>query len=215
MNILNNFQIFLVFMVFFGMVSIAAGCSSSNYVNESTKYTAGDNDDKLLNDFTISTSPGQTLRVYSDAGSVKIKVGSSDNTVKVKVYGDDATNSRVDYKAEQTTDGVEVTARFNDEYKKDDDWTFRLRFEIEVPSSYNIKVKTGGGSVSVGNTNGDVNVSTGGGSISVSNTIGDLKINTGGGSVKISNNSGNLDINTGGGVVKPIMELSMLRLISA
>lgn len=204
MGILNKFQINLfVVILLFGLVSTVNGCSGNSYVREVSNYSFGDDDDKLLNDFTITTSPGQTLRVKSDAGSVKIKVGSSDSRVTVKVYGNDETNTRVNYTATGTSDGVEVTAKVKEEYKNNNDgWNFRLRFEIEVPSTYNIRVSTGGGAVSVANTNGTLDINTGGGAISVDNTTGNLDINTGGGAVKITENTGDIDINTGGGAVK-------------
>lgn len=202
MSIFNNFIQFkiIVMVILFGTVSGVSGCSGTSSLSKLRNVSSGD-DDKLINEFSISTSSGMTLDLKSDAGSVKIKPGSG-SQVTVKVYGDDETYKIVDDKAEKTSEGVEVTAKIKDEYKNNKEgWSLKLRFEIEVPSSYNVKVKTGGGSVSVESINGFVNINTGGGGISISNTTGSIDINTGGGSVKISDNSGNISINTGGGAV--------------
>src|SRR5688572_15588393 len=154
--------------------AILSGCSSTANVKEYSQNST--NDDFLLNEFSISTSPGMTLDLKSDVGSVKIKPGSG-SQVTVKVYGDDETYKIVDDKAEKTSEGVEVTAKIKDEYKNNKEgWSLKLRFEIEVPSNYNVRVKTGGGSVSVENINGFVNINTGGGGISISNTTGSIDI---------------------------------------
>lgn len=205
MSILNKISIKIIFtMLLLGMVSGVSGCSSTGNVSSLSKLrniSSGD-DDKLINEFTISTSPGMTLNVKCDAGGVKVKPGSG-SEVRVKVYGDDETYSKVEDKAEKTPEGVEVTSKIKDEYKNNNDgWNLKLRYEIEVPSSYNVKVKTGGGSVSVADLTGTVNINTGGGAVSIESITGDVAINTGGGSIKVNNNSGELAINTGGGAVK-------------
>lgn len=193
----------LVVLFFFGVVSGVSGCSSGNVssLSKLRNVSSGD-DDKLINEFTISTSPGLTLDVKCDAGSVKIKPGSG-SEVRVRIYGDDETYNKIEDKAEKTPEGVEITSKIKDEYKNNKDgWNLRMRMEIEVPSNYNVKVKTGGGSVSVSDLTGTVNVNTGGGAVSIESITGNVAINTGGGSIKVSGTTGDLAINTGGGAVK-------------
>lgn len=177
---------------------LLAGCSSTANVKEFSK-NSGINDDFLLSELNVTTSPGMTLDMQSDAGAVKIKPGSS-NEVRVKVYGDNETKEKIDYSAVSTSSGVSVKSKLKEAYKNNSG-NIKIRFEIEVPSSYNVKVTTGGGSINISEITGEVILLTGGGSITIDKTTGDISINTGGGSVKISDNTGTINVNTGGGSV--------------
>lgn len=76
------------------------------------------------------------------------------------------------------------------------------QFIIQVPRSFNVRIKSAGGSVSISNVAGSFRGNTGGGEITVMNANGDIDLNTGGGDVHVSDSNLNGRVNTGGGVVR-------------
>ena len=75
------------------------------------------------------------------------------------------------------------------------------RFEIHVPRSFNVRIKSAGGGVTIKDVNGDFTGSTGGGEIKIRNASGQAEISTGGGDIWISDSRLTGSVSTGGGQV--------------
>ncbi|HEV7389640.1 MAG TPA: M56 family metallopeptidase [Gemmatimonadaceae bacterium] len=76
------------------------------------------------------------------------------------------------------------------------------QFIIQVPRSFNVRIKSAGGSVSISNVAGNFRGNTGGGEITVKNANGDIDLRTGGGEVNVSDSNLNGTVATGGGLIK-------------
>jgi beta-lactamase regulating signal transducer with metallopeptidase domain len=75
-------------------------------------------------------------------------------------------------------------------------------FEISVPRSYNARLSSAGGSISITGVDGVFTGQTGGGEINIEKTNGEVDIRTGGGEVRVSNSRLNGIVSTGGGIVR-------------
>jgi beta-lactamase regulating signal transducer with metallopeptidase domain len=75
-------------------------------------------------------------------------------------------------------------------------------FEIKVPKSFNVRVKSSGGSVSITGVDGHFTGNTGGGEINIDKSNGDVDLNTGGGDIRVTDSNLNGSVATGGGKVQ-------------
>jgi len=75
------------------------------------------------------------------------------------------------------------------------------RFQIHVPRSFNVQIKSAGGGVTIKDVNGYFTGSTGGGEIEIRNASGKAEIRTGGGDIWISDSQLTGSVSTGGGQV--------------
>jgi hypothetical protein len=75
-------------------------------------------------------------------------------------------------------------------------------FEISVPRSYNARLSSAGGSISITGVDGVFTGQTGGGEINIEKANGEVDIRTGGGEVRVSNSRLNGSVSTGGGIVR-------------
>jgi|GEM_PF-1706852 len=118
--------------------------------------------------------------------------------------------------ATQQDRDVTVSVRFRRETPDDERRRVNLRFQITVPRSYNldvrtvgsfnagdlqgsVSVETAGGDVSLGRVQGGVAASSAGGRVRVAGVGGPLKLETGGGPVTVENAAASLEADTGGG----------------
>jgi beta-lactamase regulating signal transducer with metallopeptidase domain len=75
-------------------------------------------------------------------------------------------------------------------------------FRINVPRTYNVRISSSGGSVSITGVDGTFTGSTGGGEINIQKAGGEVDIRTGGGDVRVSESRLNGYVRTGGGLVR-------------
>jgi DUF4097 and DUF4098 domain-containing protein YvlB len=76
------------------------------------------------------------------------------------------------------------------------------RFVIQVPRTFNVRIRSAGGSVSIENVSGRFAGNVGGGEITIRNVNGDVDLETGGGEIHVSDSNINGNVGTGGGVVR-------------
>ncbi len=163
---------------------------------------------------TFSVSPGGTLNVETDLGSIKVEAVER-NAVDIRVLQEVRTSSKE--KAEKILKDfeIEIYQRGNDVFIRSDyerhGWQkfwdniskhLRVKYIISVPRVYNTDLKTKGGSISVHGTEGRVRSTTSGGSLDFDNIVGDIYGKTSGGSIGIGNVDGDIDIHTSGGSIK-------------
>ena len=146
----------------------------------------------------FSVKPGGTLVLESDEGSIEVETWDQ-SQVEIKVRKMSRKQARLDdftLNFEQDGDNVLVEGR--------SDWNARVsvEFRIKVPRQYNLDLKTGGGSIEVGDIRGEVKVDTSGGSIQIGNVSGgDVDAETSGGSITVGDVTGNLKVDTSGGSI--------------
>jgi beta-lactamase regulating signal transducer with metallopeptidase domain/DUF4097 and DUF4098 domain-containing protein YvlB len=74
-------------------------------------------------------------------------------------------------------------------------------FDLNVPRSFNVRIKSAGGAVSIVGVDGVFTGSTGGGEIEIQKVNGDAEIRTGGGDIRVSDSRLTGSVSTGGGKV--------------
>jgi len=186
--------------------------------------------DEVLMEKTFNTGKNGLLYVKSLKGTIEVEA-STDNEVRVRVEYRDRGWGRgmekeeiideLNLKIEKDGKNVNVTTRSGgNNWGWGNKWNkLQLRYIIEVPSEYNVDLNTAGGSIAVGdlngeldaetsggsmkfgNINGPVNASTAGGSISLDDCNGEVRVRTAGGSISIGEVDGNVDARTAGGSI--------------
>ena len=166
----------------------------------------------------------RTLRITTDAGSVKIRAAAQPNityVLKKRVY-----NCVSDSDAQKYLSQFKITA-----WQQGDSAVLRgqcefcgnrkhgsMDFDIVVPKdtalvninteggdisvtgiSGRMEAETGGGNIQADEVGGLVRVTSGGGNIDIGRTGGDLRLETGGGNVRVLSAKGRIDAQSGGG----------------
>lgn len=152
----------------------------------------------------FSVSPGGTLRLSTDVGSVNL-TGGSNNEVSVvaELQGSERDVNDFEITAEQTGSGVDVKGRS----KHGHGWfgfggnNVDVRYTISVPHDYNLDMNTSGGNVSISAVKGTVRGGTSGGNIEIMKVEGPVNMHTSGGNVRAEQVTGKLDMETSGGEI--------------
>lgn len=158
---------------------------------------------------SFNVKPGGTLNLSSDTGTVDIK-SHTENTVLVSVEliahtsSDNTAKDIFDnFNLGFNHDGKDVTITGN----LDNSWFWHssrltVHFNITVPNQYNLKVKTSGGYINVSDLKGRATLKTSGGSVKLGNIDGELDARTSGGGIKVEDVTGNTLVKTSGGSIR-------------
>jgi DUF4097 and DUF4098 domain-containing protein YvlB len=156
---------------------------------------------------------GGALEVRAAGGSVFIKGWEKEEVfVRAQSMNDDQLK-----RVEITQGGGKVLVEFRWEGREIED----MRFDIQVPSSFDVDLMTGGGELSIeppltgvlkgstaggnihlGNVGGTIRMETAGGDISGGTITGDVNVRTAGGGIVLENVSGTVEVSTAGGDIK-------------
>ena len=158
---------------------------------------------------------GGTLEVNASFGSIEIGASSA-NRLEVTVirevrerYADDTQQILAEHQVEisESSNGIVVRTEIDDDAR--DRWRddyrgtpLNVRFEITVPSTYDVDLETAGGSISVSDLDGEARAETSGGSLTFGNISGTAWGRTSGGSITIGDVGGSVDAETSGGSIR-------------
>ncbi len=152
----------------------------------------------------FSVSPGGTLRVATDVGSIKITgAGSNEVSVVAELRGRDRDVDGFEITAEQTGNGVDVRGKGKGRrgwFWNSTDLT--VEYTIQVPREYNLEVQTSGGDISVSTLKGGIHGGTSGGNITLGSIEGKVTMETSGGDIRVEKVTGDLKMGTSGGNVR-------------
>ena len=162
----------------------------------------------MTKSFTVNK--GDRLEVYVDEGDVLVKAWEK-NEASVLVSGLD----------EREMTGVTVSQNGRTvrvDYERRNGRSHHVRFEISVPSQFDLDLRTAGGDVSLqgtfageikgqtsggdirfGDANGHVNMQTSGGDITGGKITGDSGLDTSGGDIQVTLVTGQATLQTSGG----------------
>jgi Toastrack DUF4097 len=152
---------------------------------------------------TLKLDPGGKFVLEADEGSVDV-VGSDQTGASVVItsYRNDL-EREVDLKFEE--DAGIVRVREQRRYWNPLDFLFDplgLHYEIRVPKSTTLEIRTGGGGIRVDSTVGYADVKTSGGSIELSHLTGDVHAHTSGGKIRAEQIRGEVEVGTSGGGIE-------------
>src|SRR5947209_8839267 len=159
---------------------------------------------------TFNVHPGGTITIEADLGDIKVTSGGSNVSVDVIRRAKVSSQSRADELFKDlalnfTPEGnnVHVSAK----YDHPTSWfhwnnDLEVRFVVNVPSQYNVDLKTSGGDISVSDLNGQAKVNTSGGDIALGHIAGVVDAHTSGGDVSLAGSQANAMLPQSGGDIK-------------
>lgn len=154
----------------------------------------------VIEERTLSVTPGGTLIIETEAGGIDIKT-TSGSSATVKISGNDNVRERMQFAISESSSGIEVTGKMKEKHKNMNG-NFSLKYEVTIPQTYNVNVTTGGGHVTLSNLKGKVNINTAGGEINMNDILGNIEAKTMGGSMSLNGCRGNVIISTMGGTIE-------------
>ncbi len=157
-------------------------------------------DTRLIREKSFPIASGKNLVVSTNSGDVEITRWDKDE-VYVKVWGNKNAEEKFRYDFEANNDQVKIKA----ERKSGWSWfsNIKLKFEIKVPSSFNLNINTAGGDVKIGGVKGDIVLVTSGGDIwgdrfegnfSATTSGGDINLYCGNSKIKATTSGGDIDL---------------------
>ncbi|MGE5342332.1 MAG: DUF4097 family beta strand repeat-containing protein [Candidatus Omnitrophota bacterium] len=167
-------------------------------------------DDVLEKSFTVGD--GGTLTMDVRSGAIEID-SAPGNTVKIKVIRHVSTLSerkarrildRNPIRIEQSGNNVSIKGESENHglFSWLRNYNLRVKYIITVPAKTNLDLETAGGSVKVGNIEGNVKATTAGGSLRFGTIKGTIDGETAGGSIHVEKCTGDVNVETSGGSIR-------------
>jgi len=171
----------------------------------------------------LALPPGGSFFLEADGASVTITGDATSGANLVITSGRDDADSRYDFQFEERAGEVRVTAKRRDTWRSvlGGDWfNGNLQITVHVPRATAVDIKTSGGSVDasslgrtarvrswggslrIGDVEGDVDGHTSGGSIRVRQVRGLTAVGTSGGSIEVADARGDVRAHTSGGGIR-------------
>lgn len=159
---------------------------------------------------SFNVHPGGTIIIDADIGDIKVISGAANVSVDVNRHAKTMSRSHADelFKDFEVTfaqEGNDVRIHARDHHPTSwFHWNSDLdvHFVVNVPSQYNVDLKTSGGDISVSDLNGQVRANTSGGDISLGRINGVVDAHTSGGEVSMAGSHANATLSTSGGDIK-------------
>jgi hypothetical protein len=163
-----------------------------------------DRGDKTQDTITraFDVSPGGSLVVQAEEGSIEVRAADV-NRVDVEVIRRVEAYSRDE--ADRVLKSIEVRFSQDGNMVRVESESPRskarkhVEFKISVPRSFNLDLRTSGGSVEVAGIKGEVRSKTSGGGLRFTTIQGDVTGKTSGGSIALSDITGEVNAETSGG----------------
>jgi DUF4097 and DUF4098 domain-containing protein YvlB len=178
---------FLTFVLICGLTTIPA-C---------THYKGADS--KQIREKSFLISPGKKLNLNTDAGDIEITPWDKPG-VYIRVIGNKNAEEKFSYDFSANSDEVKI------EVEKKGGWSWfadiKLKFEIKVPTNFNIYAITSGGDIKLGGIKGDIALKTSGGDIWGDRFEGNFVAKTSGGDITLFCDNAKIDANTSGGDIE-------------
>ena len=169
--------------------------------------TAAMADDTIRKGFKVAD--GGTLRLDADIGDVTIVTGGNGVAIEVvrKARGrkgeERLREHKIDFRQsgnDVIIDGDNVDNDWPDWFRWSDD--YQVQWNVRVPKSYNVEVKTSGGGIETDDIGGTLDVRTSGGGIKTGRLLGNATLKTSGGGIRVGGGSGDILAHTSGGGIE-------------
>ena len=149
---------------------------------------------------SFDVQPGGQLEIDTDVGSMDITSADVTTvTIEVRLRGRDAEEFKLEFS--QSDNGVRVRGRAKSRLMNNRHRDLSVRFRATVPEKYNLRLDTSGGSIDIGDLDGQVRADTSGGSIDVGVISGRVRVSTSGGSIEIEEGGEDVVADTSGGSI--------------
>jgi DUF4097 and DUF4098 domain-containing protein YvlB len=149
---------------------------------------------------TLTLNPGGRFTLDSDDGSVSV-TGTDQPGARVVITSNrDDTQNVMDFNFDENPGSAGIRARHRSHLSLFS--SLNLHYEVRVPKTTAVEIKTGGGAIEVNNIGGEAELYTSGGAISVSGLTGRLRARTSGGGVHAQDVHGDTDLESSGGSIE-------------
>ena len=143
---------------------------------------------------------GGRVEIDLESGGIKVQVGESNMVrVTVQVRGANADQFELDF--DQRGEEIRVRGRTPGKHKRYNNRDLAVEVRAEVPKRFDLKLDTSGGSIEVGDVDGEVDADTAGGSIVIGRVTGPVRADTAGGSIEVLASVKDVDADTAGGSI--------------
>ena len=132
----------------------------------------------------ISVRSGGLLEFDLDTGGEITISGWSNESVQVSADISGRSSDIIDLAVEERDDGVLISSRYTEHRGSQ---SSSIDFEIRVPSTFDVKIKSMGGGVSIDGVEGTFSGKTMGGKLKLTNLKGELRLTTMGGAITLTN----------------------------
>lgn len=158
----------------------------------------------INHDFDVAADGGK-LVVEAEGARLNVR-GGSGNQVRVAISrgSDDADEIEDDYDIEfsQRGDSVTVTLEHRRGWSFSNWFSKSLVVEIDLPTRFDVDLRSSGGSVTVRDLIGNTRAQTSGGSLRFEDVDGPIYGRTSGGSIYLEGTTGDADVVTSGGSIR-------------
>ncbi|MEM7350606.1 MAG: hypothetical protein AAF657_07355, partial [Acidobacteriota bacterium] len=149
-----------------------------------------------LLDQELAASPGERLRLDLETGGKVTIQGWNRDAVAVRAMARHPERYRVS--AERRGDTIVVESEAADRRR---DWTLNVRFEIQVPLTFDVEIESSGGGIHISDVEGRFEGETMGGEIELHRVKGVAELETMGGNVRVTDAELDGKVSTMGGKV--------------
>lgn len=155
----------------------------------------------------FNVTPGGTLRLTAGTGNVKIVSGGTGVAIEIvrKAEGRRAEERLRKHQIDirQSGNDVVIDGSLPDVWGLSFDWSdYEVQWNVRVPATYNVEVRTSGGSIELADIGGTVNARTSGGHIRTGRVAGASSLRTSGGSITVGGAAAPVDARTSGGSIE-------------
>lgn len=199
MSLRSKLTLLVAIAFVFGATMVALSVKRVEPSDDETRYwSEGKNFDR-----TFSVKPGDKLILDADEGDVHI-IGSDSDEMSIHVVLNGRDSQLKNYRVEMDQSGSVVTVRSRRDrrmFRWFDDNSLEIRFEIQLPRKFNLKLGTCGGNLRIENIEGNIFGETSGGDVVASDLMGTVKLSTSGGNMNMKKLVGEITMETSGGDV--------------
>jgi beta-lactamase regulating signal transducer with metallopeptidase domain/DUF4097 and DUF4098 domain-containing protein YvlB len=147
---------------------------------------------------TFDAAPGELLDLDLDGGGSVVLRGWDQRRVGIEGRIFSNTTPVVEADAQRVAGGVRLTTRF---LRNSNVQTSSVKFTINVPRQYDVRLHSAGGGLSVTDVEGTFEGTTGGGAFEFQHVKGHADLSTGGGEIRVDDVDMSGTMTTGGGKV--------------
>ena len=153
--------------------------------------------ERVFESFAAGEAP--SLRIDNYAGEITVRAGGSDTIDVVATKRARRTSDLGRIEIEMYKEGNEIVVRTRRPAGLNN---VSVYFEVTVPASTRLDLRTGAGTTDVRGIASDIKVFTGAGRVMLNDVVGDIEAHTGAGSMEVSQASGRVQMDTGAGAIQ-------------
>jgi hypothetical protein len=161
---------------------------------------------------SFTVQPGGLLKALTEGGDIKIKTA---DTKEIQVTARETISASDDAEADRLLEKLHLTfeqhgndLEIESKYEHNSGFHFgnwppvQVSFEVVVPKSFNLDLRTSGGDIAVASLSGNVKAHTSGGQLKFDRIDGEIDAATSGGDISLEEGTARASLSTSGGNIR-------------